>query len=261
MSSLPKPLGQPWFRLIFYCESSAFDYSQRTMKLNSTVTLTFILLLLMLGAGLISAAWGFALGHEALKGITQPDLRPTNDLATSNGNSPRRKGQTLLREADILAKVQARMQGKVQSTPKSGQKSAVNVEYQSASIGKPSPAGKPVSSSAFPITSHDRGITFSVRSVRQQGGSLSLEVSLKNEGTQPVRFLYSFLNVTDERGRAISASTEGLPGELPANGELFSGVISIPTALLDNAKRLSMTLTDYPNQQLQLQASGIPVPR
>jgi hypothetical protein len=40
---------------------------------------------------------------------------------------------------------------------------------------------------------------------------------------------------------------------------VFYGTVSIPTALLENAKEVSLTLTDYPGQKLQLQISGIPV--
>lgn len=88
-----------------------------------------------------------------------------------------------------------------------------------------------------------------------------LNVRLKNEGGDAVRFLYSFLNVTDNQGRALSAITDGLPGELPATGEEFSGTVSIPSALLEDAKTLSLTLTDYPDQKLQLKMSEIPIAR
>jgi hypothetical protein len=59
----------------------------------------------------------------------------------------------------------------------------------------------------------------------------------------------------------LSAITEGLPGEVPANGEEFTGTVSIPTALLEDAKSLSLTLTDYPDQKLQLKMSEIPIAR
>ena len=59
----------------------------------------------------------------------------------------------------------------------------------------------------------------------------------------------------------MSAITEGLPGELPADGQEFSGTVSIPTALLEDSKKLSLTLTDYPDQKLQLKMSEIPVVR
>jgi hypothetical protein len=55
-------------------------------RINSTVALTFILLTLMFGAGIVSAAAGFSIGREALKGITQPDARPTNKVNRKNPN-------------------------------------------------------------------------------------------------------------------------------------------------------------------------------
>lgn len=82
------------------------------MKINSTVVLTLILLTLMFGAGIISAAWGFTLGREALKGVSQPDMSPASNLPT------RRNPQTpssdkapviLLREEDILTNVKSRI--------------------------------------------------------------------------------------------------------------------------------------------------------
>jgi hypothetical protein len=92
------------------------------MKLNSTVALTFVLLALMFGAGLVSAAWGLVVGREALKGITQPDTRPANNLAQRKGNAPRREDVVILKEEDIIANVKARMNG---------------------GAAKPSPAAKP----------------------------------------------------------------------------------------------------------------------
>lgn len=84
---------------------------------------------------------------------------------------------------------------------------------------------------------------------------------MQNKGKDSVRFLYSFLDVSDDKGRTLSASTEDLPSELPANGPSVSGTVSIPTALLDNVKRISLALTDYPAQKLRLEVSNIPVER
>lgn len=71
--------------------------------------------------------------------------------------------------------------------------------------------------------------------------------------------MYSFLNVTDDQGRSLSASTEDLPGELPPNGRRYYGIITIPVALLDNAQELSLELTDYPDQKLDLKMSKIKI--
>jgi hypothetical protein len=84
-------------------------------------------------------------------------------------------------------------------------------------------------------------------------------VKMQNKGKDSVRFLYSFLDVTDDKGRTLSASTEGLPAELPANGPSFSGIVSIPTALLDDVNKISLALTDYPAQKLKLEVLDIPV--
>ena len=68
-------------------------------------------------------------------------------------------------------------------------------------------------------------------------------------------------DVSDDKGRTLSASTDGLPAELPANGPAFSGTVSVPTPLLDDVKRISLSLTDYPAQRLRLVVSDIPVER
>ena len=244
------------------------------MKLNSTVALTLILLAMMLGAGFVSAMWGFTVGHEALKGVTQPDVRPTKKLAGNQQTYPGQEGVPILREEDILVNVNEYIKNKNKDS-KAGNKNNKDAQTTNSSPSEPeqtpSPSPSPevsatqasntTTSSDFklPVKSQDRGVTLEVRSANQQGGSLLLNVSLKNNGSNAVRFLYSFLNVTDDQGRALSAITDGLPGELPPNGEEFAGTVSIPTALLENAKKLSLTLTDYPDQKLQLKMSDIPV--
>lgn len=238
------------------------------MKFNSTVALTLILLAMMLGAGFVSAMWGFTIGHEALKGVTQPDIRPTKKLAETQQVSLGKEGVKILREEDILVNVNDYVKGKGKDS-KSDSDEKKETPAKSPPEQKPTPEPTATQASLtptnanlkLPVQSQDRGVTLQVSSATQQGGSLLLNVSLKNSGTTPVRFLYSFLNVTDDQGRALSAITEGLPGELPANGETFTGTVSIPTALLEDAKKLSLTLTDYPDQKLQLKMSEIPVSR
>ncbi|HLO51840.1 MAG TPA: hypothetical protein VK211_25745 [Kamptonema sp.] len=229
------------------------------MALNSTVVLTLILLTLMFGAGLTSASWGFTVGRQALKGITQPDVRPTQSGGTK-GNSIPRDRVSILNEKDILKTVKARMEGRDGDKGSSKDNSDADKGTAKSAQAKKS-AKQENAKTKFPINSRDGGVTLEVSSIRQRGSSLLLDVSMKNEGSQSVRFLYSFLNVTDDQGRALSASAEDLPGELPPGGQVYYGTVSIPTALLDNAKQLSLTLTDYPNQKLQLQISGISVPK
>ncbi|ARV58252.1 hypothetical protein BZZ01_06040 [Nostocales cyanobacterium HT-58-2] len=234
------------------------------MKLNSTVLLTLILLILMLGAGSVSAFWGFTLGSAALKGVTAPDARPTTKFTSSKSAKEQHTGLALLREEEILKIVKARIEGKTK-TAKSKKQEDDDEEINSS---KPKQEEKPLAvaeqekpQEGFPINTESEGVNLSVQSARFSGGALLLKVKMQNKGKDSVRFLYSFLDVSDDKGRTLSASTDGLPSELPANGPTYSGTVSIPTPLLDDVKRISLALTDYPAQKLRLEVSNIPVQR
>ncbi|MGI2904055.1 hypothetical protein [Tolypothrix sp. VBCCA 56010] len=231
------------------------------MKLNSTVLLTLILLTLMLGAGSVSAFWGFTLGSSALKGVTTPDGRPTTKFASSKANSAQHQAVTLLREEEILKIVKSRIEGKSKAA-----KAKKSDDEDEENTSKPKPQETPTEveekpQAGFPIAAESQKVTISVQSARYSGGDLLLRVKMQNKGADSVRFLYSFLDVTDDKGRTLSASTDGLPAELPANGPTFSGTVSIPTPLLDDVKRISLALTDYPDQKLKLEVPNIPVER
>ncbi|MBE9208182.1 hypothetical protein IQ244_16935 [Nostoc sp. LEGE 06077] len=231
------------------------------MKINSTVILTLILLILMLGAGSVSAFLGFNLGSLALKGVSTPDGRPTTKFASAKTNNSQQPGVTLLKEEEILKIVKSRIDGKTKAAK------SEKLEDEDEDINnKQKPPEKPQEveeklQPGFPVNAESDGVTFAVQSARYSGGDLLLKVKMQNKGKDSVRFLYSFLDVTDDKGRTLSASTEGLPAELPANGPTFSGTVIIPTALLDDVNKVSLSLTDYPAQKLKLDVSDIPVAR
>lgn len=215
------------------------------MRFNLTVVLTLLLLAVMGGAGFASATWGFRVGDQALKGISTPDSRPTKKPVTGGRTPAGGEGLMFLREEDIFAKVKADVEAKGGTTE-----------------AKPPSEAKPAATAnQFPLQVKNQNIALNIDGVTQSGSSLLLEVRLKNEGNQTIRFLYSFLNLTDDKGRALSAVTQGLPGELPPTGEEFSGKISIPIALLADAKNVSLSLTDYPDQKVQLKINDIPLGR
>jgi hypothetical protein len=230
------------------------------IKLNSTVALTLILLILMLGAGYVSAIWGFAVGVEALQGVNQPDARLKSKIKLRKHKSQEQAAVVMLKEEDIITNVRARIEGKgknvkPEKSQPQNQQSSKQTSPQNTQVAAEIPQ------SGFPIINKNQGVTLELLSARFSGGALQLKVNFKNEGDRTVRFLSSFLDVTDDQGRALSVNTEGLPGELPPNGKMFSGTVSISTALLEDVKKLSMTLTDYPEQQLRLQMLNIPVQR
>ncbi|WP_413172091.1 hypothetical protein [Anabaena azotica] len=231
------------------------------MKINSTVVLTLILLTLMMGAGSVSAFLGFSMGSSALKGVTSPDGRPASKFASSKTNSSQGGGGiTLLKEEDILKTVKSRMDDK-----KNDNKTKKLEEDEEIKTQKPKTEDKPEEVTeeklqpGFPVVAESEGVTLSVQSARYSGGDLLLKVKMQNQGSDSVRFLYSFLDVTDDKGRTLSAITEGLPAELPGKSAPFTGTVSIPTALLDDVGNISLALTDYPAQKLKLQVSDIPV--
>lgn len=228
------------------------------MKINSTVILTLVLLTLMLGAGSVSAFLGFTMGSSALKGVSSPDSRPTTKFASSNNNRVQQVGITLLKEDDIIKSTKTRIQEN--KTAKKTTQDDDEIKPQKAKTeDKREEVAQEKLEPGFPIVSDSEGVSMSVQSVRYSGGDLLVRVKMQNKGADSVRFLYSFLDVTDDKGRTLSAITEGLPAELPANGPTFTGTISIPTALLDDVGSISLALTDYPAQKLKLQVSDIPV--
>ncbi|GAB4378412.1 MAG: hypothetical protein Kow00121_30180 [Elainellaceae cyanobacterium] len=65
----------------------------------------------MIGAGLTSGFWGYSLGRESLKGVTQPNTRPVNNTDSAQGSNSRREELVFLKEEDILANVKAQIEG------------------------------------------------------------------------------------------------------------------------------------------------------
>ena len=82
MSSLPNPLGQPWTLLLYYLVGTILKVLP-FMKINPAVAFTLILLTLMFGAGIVSSSWGYAIGLQALTGVSQPETRPSNAAAAN----------------------------------------------------------------------------------------------------------------------------------------------------------------------------------
>ncbi|MEY3297609.1 MAG: hypothetical protein RLZZ597_869 [Cyanobacteriota bacterium] len=83
--------------------------------MNPAVAFTLILLSLMLGAGVVSASWGFTLGRQALTGVRQPEARPTGGTPVAGEAVNPGQGEVVFaNEAEILEQVKSRMNGGVQ---------------------------------------------------------------------------------------------------------------------------------------------------
>ena len=80
------------------------------MRLDPMIAATFLFLSLMAGATVVSGLWGYTLGRSALRGITQPDMRPARFDEPSSDRQQRTK-PVFLDEAAILNDLDARMNG------------------------------------------------------------------------------------------------------------------------------------------------------
>ena len=236
------------------------------MKINSTFTVLALIIFGSLGAGMITAIVAYKFASESLKAVQFPEENPAQKLAKKN-SSPQKSSQgfEIMNEKDILVEVydyvyyQKEASKNKKSDNKDNQQSS-NANSQEEIIvqnSQPKVQPKPF----VPMIVKNKGVTMEVADVQQQQGSLLLSVNLRNDSNQNVKFLYSFLDIKDDQDRAISGIADGLPTELPANGQIFTGEISIPLSLLNKSQKISLSLPDYPEQNLQLQIPAIPVLR
>lgn len=222
------------------------------MNLKVTFLLILSILLIMLGAGGVSAYIGYFMGREALKVVTQPDGSPEQAIDRKKPLGGDHKGLSIIDEQTILANVSNHINKKQSLADPSNfleEEPVLNTALQ----------GDQILPDKFPIRTQSEGITIEVIRARKEIRAVALDVSLQNKGDKPIRFLYSFLDVRDEQNRPISAIVDGLPGELPPNERKFQGTFIIPSTLLENSQTVSLSLQDYPEQKINLQLDSIPV--
>jgi hypothetical protein len=236
-------------------------FKSNAMKLNPSITLTLVMLAMLLGAACVSGYVGFMLGGVAIEGVTQPDVDLNQQAPTPTEDKPKtaakNKGLNIVNEKEIIASVYERIKQQKTDSDRSqteqSQAQKPELEKDKTSLDSSNRPG------VFPIQNRVEGVTLEVVRVSKEENSLLLDVNMKNEGSQPVKFLYSFLDLRDDQNRPLSAITDGLPAELPASAENFAGTVKIPLTLLESAQTISLSLADYPDQKIQLNLSGIPV--
>ncbi len=229
---------------------------KKSIKGDRNLLLTSILLFFMLGAGIISGVLGFISGHEALKGVTQPDIRPNNSKG-GNAQNLSTKGLELLQEKDLIANVKKQMgvedsKKNIQQIKDAKQQAKA---FEKAVVNDPK-AGTQVAK--LPIIRADQGIEMAVKSIDSKSNNVRLEVTLVNRGSQAVNFAQSKIVVTNDRSQGVTANTTGLPRSLLANGKEAKIMLAIPKNALGNVKTVSLQLTDA-DQKLQLEIPGLVV--
>lgn len=228
------------------------------LRQDPSIRTTLYLLLGVVGLGTISGVVGYFFGHESLKGVTQPDMNPFT-AASAQGQYPR-EGSFLLKESEILAKVERETKG-----------------ISKASEPKKSPAAKPEASKdsdkakenadsktadqpqSAPVSVKSEGVQLQVRSAKVEDNAIVLEVAIRNDGAKPVQFLYDFLDIADDQTQFLSSEVTGLPTQLPAKSETFTGVIKVSGGSPSTMKWISLALADYPNQKVELKVPKLAV--
>lgn len=204
------------------------------MKINPTIVLIFFWLVGTVAAGVISGLKGYNLAEISLKGVAQPkEIAVKKPGENSPKISRQEKALKFVDEKKIIASVQNYIQLESDQSPNSIEQQ----DYQATSLG----------------------VILKITKIYHKEDTLYLEVKMTNKTGQALRFLYNTLEVKNETGREISPITEGLPEEITGNGKEYSGVVKIPLALLDNSQKLSLSLSNYPDQKVQLTISQIPI--
>lgn len=225
------------------------------IQIDRSVQLTLGLLIGVLGLGILSAVLGFLFGHESLKGVTQPDMNPFAGGAAPQQQFPR-QGNFLLKESEILAKVER--ETKNISKPDEPKKPAQEAkDANQKDPAKPSASPSPVTQTSLPISVQSQGMRLEVRSLSADSDGLTLEVTMQNGGAKEVQFLYDFLDISDNQSLFLSTEVRGLPTKFAPKSESFSGVIKVFGASADSVKWLSLSLADYPDQNIELKIPKI----
>jgi hypothetical protein len=223
------------------------------LQLDRSVKFNLGLLAGVIMLGVLSAVAGFLFGHESLKGVTQPDMNPFVGTSTPKRQYPR-QGTYLLKESEILAKVERETKNisKPDATQKSAQ-SAGKKDSSKTATSSPSPAPQ----TSLPISVQSQGMRLEVRSLTVDGDGMTLDVTMQNGGAKEVQFLYDFLDISDDQSLFLSTEVKGLPTKFAPKSESFSGVIQIFGASADSIKWLSLSLADYPDQNIELKIPKI----
>lgn len=227
---------------------------KKSLKGDRTLLLTSLLLFFMLAAGIASGVVGFISGHEALKGVTQPDIRPNNTKGTS-GQNANTKGLELIKEQEVIANVKKQMgiedPSKDAQMAKDAKKQAADFEKAVQNDPK---SGIP--NVKLPLLRDDQGIQMSINAIDYKNNSVKITMTLTNNGSQPVNFGQGAMAVSNGT-QNISAAVIGIPNSLVANGKPTKVVVTVPKSAIDKAKSISLQLTDI-DKKLQLDATGIP---
>jgi len=108
------------------------------IKFNSTFAFILLFVVVTVSSGFLSLLTGYTLGYEALKQVSQPDVKPGQKQLAEKNNQSSEKQTIIVSEADIIEKVNAAMnQDQEKAIPLNGQKAASNAANNDSFIESP----------------------------------------------------------------------------------------------------------------------------
>ncbi len=231
--------------------------SRKPSKLSSAAKFTFFLLGVMFLLGAATGLVGYLFGRNSLRGITQPDLNPFLNSTEDPAQSPR-QGVRFLKEDELIKKVQVQTRGaSAKPVPKVVKKPEAEKKEEKKPEAKKDEAKK--ADGSFPIRLESEKVKMDIRSLVQKDDEIVLNIAMTNGSSDPVQFIYTFLDVSDNKGYSLSSEVIGIPETLEANSETHVGTIRVLDTPPGAATRLSLRLTDYPDQKINLEIKDIPV--
>jgi hypothetical protein len=206
------------------------------IKRDRALLLTSVLLMLMLAAGLFSGIIGFTMGHAALKGVTQPDIRRSNKGTAENIKT---RGLEVLPEKQLIAEAQD-----IMGIDRKAEAAKFKADEKTALV--------------FPIESKDQGITMVIKSAKLEGNNLKLDIALSNQGSQPIKFNQGVLTIVGDKEQNIPFNAAGIPASLAANGKEVGVKVLVAKTAIPSENNLTLRLTDA-DRKLQIEAKDVPV--
>ncbi|KFF41381.1 MAG: hypothetical protein ucyna2_00804 [Candidatus Atelocyanobacterium thalassa isolate SIO64986] len=219
------------------------------MKTNSTVKLTVLLSLLMLGTGIIGAYFSYEAGSQALKGVNQLSTNPSKKLIDTSNTFTKPTKFKPIDEKTVLSKVYDYTNQKKELV--SFQKNKFQKDNIQNIYNK--------TSQSLPLQVVDQEVILEIKEALNDGETMLLKINLQNRGADEIKFLYSSLEIHDDQSYSLGAIIRGLPDVLPPKSNVFSGEIRIPNFSVKGSTTLSLKLTNYPDRKLKFNINNIPV--
>ncbi|BDA39176.1 hypothetical protein [Candidatus Atelocyanobacterium thalassae] len=219
------------------------------MKTNSTVKLTVLLSLLMLGTGIVGAYFSYEAGSQALKGVNQLSTNPSKKLIDTSNTFTKPTKFKPMDEKTVLSKVYDYTNQKKELV--SFQKNKFQKDNIQNIYNK--------TSQSLPLQVVDQEVILEIKEALNDGETMLLKINLQNRGADEIKFLYSSLEIHDDQRYSLGAIIRGLPDVLPPKSNVFSGEIRIPNFSVKGSTTLSLKLTNYPDRKLKFNINNIPV--